>query len=480
VSLDATIPAPPKRVPLINIVAFGSLTAPLAALLLMLGLFIPRYYVGLGAGFAAIGAAVGLVRIADIFLDPLLALVMDRTRTVIGRYRPWLVLGAPIAMFGAYKLMIPPPHPTAVYFGVWLLIIFAGTSMLTLALAAWSAILARNYHDRSRVFGWTQGMGVLGSVCLLLLPLFTNHKIVASKAASMSAICMLLLIALPIGMAITAIFTREKIDEPAERPRFAFKDYVRALARPNLLRVVLADFVLTLGPGMTGPIYAYFFHDAKGFSGEDVSFLLIFYIGAGILGAPFWARVARRFGKHRTIQIACVIYGITQTILMALPRVHEPYARVDILPTAVGMFAVGFCASAFLLLIRAMVADVCDEVKLEQKQDLTSLIFSMVTTTTKIGGSITTFVAFSILGLVHYNGKEGAVNTPHAVFGLEMCYLFPPIILVFFGGAMLFGYKLDAKRHGEIQAALEQEAASAHLAASEESLIGPTAGAAAE
>ena len=50
------------------------------------------------------------------------------------------------------------------------------------------------------------------------------------------------------------------------------------------------------------------------------------------------------------------------------------------------MFAVGFCASAFLLLVRAMIADVADEVKLEPKQDLTSLLFSMVTTTTKIGG----------------------------------------------------------------------------------------------
>ena len=52
-----------------------------------------------------------------------------------------------------------------------------------------------------------------------------------------------------------------------------------------------------------------------------------------------------------------------------------------------------------------------------------------------------------------------------------MCYLFAPIILVWFGGAMFFGYKLDAKRHAEIR-----EALAAHdVAAAEESLIGPTA-----
>ncbi len=90
----------------------------------------------------------------------------------------------------------------------------------------------------------------------------------------------------------------------------------------------------------------------------------------------------------------------------------------------------------------------------------------MVTTTTKIGLSITVLIVFPILALVGYNGAEGAVNTQHAIFGLEMCYLFAPIILVWFGGAMFFGYKLDAKRHAEIREALD-------VAAAEESLTGP-------
>jgi GPH family glycoside/pentoside/hexuronide:cation symporter len=93
-------------------------------------------------------------------------------------------------------------------------------------------------------------------------------------------------------------------------------------------------------------------------------------------------------------------------------------------------------------------------VRLERRKDLTSLLFSMVTTTTKIGGSITVLIVFPVLALVHYNGKEGAVNTPGAILGLEMCYLFAPIILVWFGGAMLFGYKLDATRHAQIRQGL--------------------------
>jgi GPH family glycoside/pentoside/hexuronide:cation symporter len=257
-----------------------------------------------------------------------------------------------------------------------------------------------------------------------------------------------------------------------QRAKFKLADYRRAIARPTMMRLICADFLLALGPGTTGPLYVFYFHDAKGFTIQDVSVLLIFYASAGILGALFWGGpMAQRFGKHRALQIACVAYAITQSILMAVPRMHGKYAFVDSLPTAAAMVAVGFCASAFLILVRAMVADVADEVRLDQKQDLTSLIYSMVTTTTKIGASITVAVVYPVLALVHYNGGEGAVNTPQAIFGLEMCYLFAPVILVWGGGAMFFGYKLDSKRHAEIRQALAQ----LDFAAAEESMAGSVA-----
>jgi GPH family glycoside/pentoside/hexuronide:cation symporter len=305
---------------------------------------------------------------------------------------------------------------------------------------------------------------------ILALPKLTGGHISAGLKASMPIIGLGLVITFPVALFICAVFTPEKIPAGAvQRPTFQLGDYRRAIARPSMWRLMLADLLLTLGPGTTGPLYVYYFHDAKGFTIQDVSFLLIFYAGAGIAGALFWARVvSERFGKHRTVQIACVVYSITQSILMAIPRVWPGYTWTDDIPTIIGMMAVGFTAAAFLPLVRAMMADVVDEVRLERRQDLTSLLYSMVTTTTKIGQSITVAIVFPVLAFVGYNGAEGAVNTPHAIFGLEMCYLFAPVILVWFGGAMFFGYKLDAKRHAEIREALAQ----LDLAAGEESLTG--------
>jgi Na+/melibiose symporter-like transporter len=232
-----------------------------------------------------------------------------------------------------------------------------------------------------------------------------------------------------------------------------------------MLRLIGADFLLALGPGVTGPLYLFYFHAAKGFSVPDVSLMLIFYVTAGIVGGLFWGGyAAQRFGKHRALQIACVAYAITQSVLMAVPRVPPHYTLLDCMPTAAAMIAVGFTGTAFLILVRAMVADVVDEVRLERRQDLTSLLYSMVTTTTKLGGSITVAVVYPILAFVHFNPKEGAVNTPQAIFGLEMCYLFAPVVLVLIGGALFFGYKLDSRRHAEIRAALDLDVAAETLA----------------
>ena len=446
---------------------------PLAGMALVYAVYLPRFYVGLGNGFAAVATAIAAVRFLDIWLDPFLGFAMDRTRTPIGRYRPWLILGAPIAMFGTYRLLVPDGKVDTGYLILWMLVTYAGASMLNLAVAAWAAILATSYNDRSRVYGLTQGLAVIGSTGLLLLPLFTGGAVTLGRASSMPAVAAILIVALPLAVIVCAIFTPEKTTASARQGGFSVKDLWLAVSKPSLVKIVLADLVLTLGPGTTAPLYVYFFHDAKGFNIAEVGFLLIFYIGAGVVGAPVWGQVARRLGKHRTVQIACVCYGITQTILMVMPRVWPGHTAVDAIPTICGMIGVGFCASAFLLLMRAMVADVVDEVRLESGRDLTSLLFSLVTTTTKIGTVITVIIVFPILNLVGYNGKEGAVNSPHAIFGLEMCYLFAPIILVFVGGAMFFGYTLDAKRHGAIRDALEARDEELSLAAAEESIIRP-------
>src|SRR5580658_2711088 len=188
--MPATAPPQDKPIPLPSLAAFSTVGIPLAAMLLAFGLFLPRYFItllhkgGMEAvkATALVGLAFFVVRLIDICIDPLVAIAMDRTRTPIGRYRPWMLAGLPFLVLGVHQVLVPGPHPTLPALVGWLLVTYFGYSMLTLGQTAWSATLAPSYAGRSRLFGWTQGLAVIGSVGLLLLPLITKGAIVPSTA----------------------------------------------------------------------------------------------------------------------------------------------------------------------------------------------------------------------------------------------------------------------------------------------------------
>ena len=118
-----------RRAPLHNIITGAALSIPSGGFLVVMGYYLPRHYVSLGidgfaagsrTAFLAVAAAISLTRVLDLLFDPLVALAMDRTKTSIGRYRPWTIVGVPILMLGVYKLFIPPAHVTSGYLMLYL------------------------------------------------------------------------------------------------------------------------------------------------------------------------------------------------------------------------------------------------------------------------------------------------------------------------------------------------------------------------
>ena len=165
-------------VPLLTLIAFGGASLVPTGVSLGLGIYLPRFFSRHGAmTLAAVGAAFSIVRILDIALDPALGVLMDHTRTRLGRYRPWMLVGAPILMAAIYMLFMAPPGAGQVYLVGWLLVFYAGTSILFLSQSAWGGLLSGNYRERARIFGVIQ---VLGLVSLAS----AQPRITASNAVS--------------------------------------------------------------------------------------------------------------------------------------------------------------------------------------------------------------------------------------------------------------------------------------------------------
>src|ERR1700761_4405082 len=144
--------APARRSGLASLIALGLVSMPLAAASTVCGTYLPRFLAGLGMSFVAVAAAISLVRFLDIGVDPFIALMIDRTDSRIGRYRPWLLGGVPIVLVGLMGLLQPHQKANTTAIIGWLLVVYAGLSMVTLSVSALGARLAPGFADRSRFY----------------------------------------------------------------------------------------------------------------------------------------------------------------------------------------------------------------------------------------------------------------------------------------------------------------------------------------
>jgi Na+/melibiose symporter-like transporter len=315
--------------------------------------------------------------------------------------------------------------------------------MVVLAHSAWAAALAPKYNQRSLIYGVMQATGVFGTVTVLALPSILHASGNTSIPAGIHAMGWFIVAAIPITIGLCAFVVREPV-RAEKSGRLGWRDYYSLLVRPSMLRILASDLFLALGPAITGVLYLFFFTQVMQYSRNTTNLLLLLYILAGIVGAPFWAQVAKRLGKHRTVMTACVLYGFAQAVVFFQPPANLAF----MIP---GMLFAGFVVSAFTFLIRAMIADIGDEVRLDIGKDRTALLYALITSTSKIGSTLAAGIVFPTIYYFGFNPKEGAVNTPEALDALTACYVIVPVLTMFVGAAWLWGYKLDEKTHDGIR-----------------------------
>src|SRR3569623_3474657 len=110
-----------------RLAAFAAPCIPVAAMLMPVTVYLPNYYAqDLGVGLGAISYAFGAVRLFDLWLDPMLGFLIDKTNPRFGRFRPCLVGGLPIAVLAIWMLFMARPGIDGTYILTWLVMGFLG------------------------------------------------------------------------------------------------------------------------------------------------------------------------------------------------------------------------------------------------------------------------------------------------------------------------------------------------------------------
>jgi len=447
--MTQTPPAPPARRSNAILAAFSGPCLPLAAFGVALPVTLPEYYAThVGIEIGLVGVVFMAVRLIDIFFDPMIGAAMDRTRTRFGRYRPWMAASTPVLMLAALMVFVlVKPGAGPMYLFAWLLVLYLGFSCATLGQLGWASVLAPQYDQRSRVYGWWQAFNIIGVILILVLPAAVIQMGIGDYVAGVHIMGWAIIAALPLTIALAVTAVPEPMNAGAA-PHGGLSAYLDLFRRGTVRRLLTADLLLGIAPGITGALLFFFFDQIKGYDRAEASIFMLLYFVAGLVGAPIWTVLAGKVGKDKALAIASLIFASLYFVATLLPGGNFAL-------TAVAMFIAGLPYAAGLLLLRAMMADAGDEVRLETGVDRTALMFSILSATTKIG-HVVAVVPYVVLGWAfgfQAVPPEGG-NSALSLTMLQIFFVAVPAVLIAAAAWVLKGYPLTPARHEDIRAGL--------------------------
>ena len=391
-----------------------------------------------------------IIRLFDIGFDPILGNLMDRTRTKFGRFKPWLFASIFVMGLSTWLLFMPPGKVGAMFLTIWLLVVYVGFSMSVLAQTSWASMLSPDYDQRARIYGfWTIG-NVLGIVLVLLIPVIIANR-GGGLAEGVRGMGWFILILLPLTIGLAAWKVPEPVPERAQRIS-QWSAYLDFIKMATVRRLMWTDLLFGLAPGVTGALALYYFQAAKHLSLFQSQLLIFLYFASGLVGGVLWSWLATKIGKHRALAVAGIMFAIAYLIVAAVPAgpdnsVHD----------ALTMFGVGlpFCAGQVLL--RAMLADVGDEDRLNSGKDRTGQLFALLTATNKIGYALAaaTFIPLDFAG---FNREATAAQTPQALHALQILFVGLPVVFLLAAAAVIYSFPMNKERQLEIRRQLEARA----------------------
>jgi Na+/melibiose symporter-like transporter len=442
-------PGPSRPEPLagLRLAAFALPGAPLLALSVPPIVFLPPYYIQhLGLEAALVGALFLAARAFDVVLNPTIGGLQDRTRTVFGRRKTWLLAATPVVMFAVWLAFIGlPPEAGAILAGFAILSLYSSFACAMIAHLGWAGELEPDYNARTRVLGAVQLASQLGQVFIMALPALVELSGLGDFADGVHVMGWTIILALPACVGICLFMTPERAAPPASA-RLGFAAAMQALAenRP-LRRILIPDFLLGVTQGTAGALFILYGSHVAELS-NPAAFLLV-YFAAGLFGAPLFTWLGRRYGKHRALAWACLWWGAALGIVPLTPPGNS-------LITAITMAVAGAPAVAGTMLLRSMMADVADEDELRTGQQRSGLFFGLLLTTGKLGLAMGP-ASLIVLSWFGFSGEEGAQNSETALMALTAMFSAVPMLINFGTALSLRNYPLDAARQKELRAAIE-------------------------
>lgn len=400
-----------------------------------------------------------IARIWDGINDPIMGSIVDSTKMRMGKYRPWIMIGA---CLNAVVLALLFTNPGIPLNSVWLYVYVAfmyiawGMTNTMADIPYWSMVpsFSNDPKERNTISTIARTFSGIGQgIITIFTPLAllwlgsgatdAEKKVSAQGFSRWAILCAVLLIVFAV---VCASVTKER-HVVYNKDKFSFKKLF-AVLKSNDQLIVFMVFAMISNAGwyLTSGVGAYYFENVEGDLSKQSMFATFGAVGSflGLFVIPLMSKKYTR----RTIYQFCLIMVITGYAAMIVcgPILHQ----MLLLNIAYIIASIGI-ASMFVNQT-VMLADIVDYGEYKTGKRAESTTFSMKGFLQKMAYTVQTIILFSGLGLSGYDGAAAAQTDAAKTTISVMTFVIPPILV--FISFLVFSrkYKLYGELSEKVQA----------------------------
>ena len=408
----------------------------------------------LGVNAIAMGIILMAARVFDAFNDPIMGVIVAKTKTKWGKFRPWLMIGTITNAIILFLMFACPPSLdgkglvayAAVTYILW------GVTYTMMDIPYWSMIPAftDSGKDRENLTTLARSCAGVGSALVTIFTVAIVSKIgklIAGSNASAKAVeiagfkwfALIIAILFIVFIVITCVNIKEQATVDMESPSVG-QMFKALITNDQAMTIVLAIVLINTSIYITSNLVIYFFKYDFGGAGWKGSFTYFNMFGGAIqiLSMMIFYPVLRKFASNIKVFYICLASAIIgYGVLLAIAFINMSNVFILFIP---GFFI--FAANGVLqVLTTVFLANTVDYGDLKNSRRDESVIFSMQTFVVKLASGIAALVASICLQVNNLSDDtEGAADLLHdfsadvsaaAKLGLRMTMTIIPIIGLF-------------------------------------------------